>query len=92
MGSFVLKAPVGQLPTATIGGVLTDISQHIGRHSVDISANTRPIVTDNIGRPSVGRHIDQHVDRDPDDMSADTRPTCDSRYVYRYSVESDGRH
>ena len=47
----------------------------------------RPIVTDDIGRPSVARHIDQHVDRDPADMSADTRPTCDSRYVYRYSVD-----
>ena len=44
-------------------------------------------MSDDIGRPSVGRHIDQHVDRDPADMSAYTRPTCDGRYVDRYSVD-----
>ena len=59
----------------------------IGRYSAHLSTEYRPIVTDDIGRPSVGRHIDQHVDRDSADMSptlglhvaagmlTDTRPT-----------------
>ena len=62
---------MGQLSTATIGQV-----------SVDISAKYRPtyhsIVTVNIGRPSVGRHIDQHFDQDLANISTDTWPIVPS--------------
>ena len=74
--------------TTTLG---RHIDRHIGRVSVDISTNARPICRPIYRATHLGRHIGRHSTDMSTDISVDTRPICRpirrstvGRYVDRY--------
>ena len=59
--------------TTTLG---RNIDRHIGRVSVDISTDARPVCRRIYRATYLGRHIDRHSTNMSTDISVDTRPIC----------------